>query len=245
MVFDYHVHVTGAPVYSYKNIIKSKLKASLIDNNITGFIGVVASSPPMSKSKDMIISSFNAKFDSNNEGLKIVRELGGEPAVLAMATYLLIDNKALKKMLKWSYNNGVRVLKLYTDDHVDYSSIIKEAEQYCFDKILAHTPEDLSVIEPLFEQARDTQLILGHGCINSKSLMKLVKDSGALVDTSQQSIDNIKAWVDAGLEDQLVFGSDWPCPERVGLGVDWGAQKRELVKLSSLGLQESFYNKRL
>jgi len=44
MLFDYHVHVTGAILRSYKrDLIENKLKDSLDESGVNGFLGIVAS----------------------------------------------------------------------------------------------------------------------------------------------------------------------------------------------------------
>jgi len=86
--------------------------------------------------------------------------------------------------------------------------------------------------------SNDLTLILGHGCYNSKKLMRLVKDNNSFVDTSQGKPNIIMRWVNNGLEDNLVFGSDCPCSDTGRREFDWNAQEGELNKLKELGLTQ-------
>lgn len=260
MTFDHHVHVTGRPLGQYElDFVAEKLKDSLESNKISGFIGIVSEGTfykPPKTTKDIILN-FSSVFDNNKEGLNLVRKLGGEPAVLLYPEAIASDSNRLNFTFKKIKENGVKVLKLYPTDNSDISPIISGAKDFGITTLLVHTPSDFKIIEPVFDLAtkNDLALILGHGCYESDELIKLVKEHGAYVDTAIHSVKNIKKWIEQGLEENLVFGSDWPASDKKPIIengfintdklIDWNTHQRELDKLKEMGLSENIYNKKV
>ncbi len=257
MVFDHHVHVTGSLFCNYySNVIENivnvgeKLRTSLKENRVDRFIGIISSGTfyKMPKNFDEALSiNVDLLFDEDGKGLSLVKELGGEPAVYFSPEYILRKPEVYDYVLKKSKEQDVKILKLYTTELCDFNSIIKKAKDYDFELVLTHTPREYECVVPLFKLccSNDLKLMLCHGCYKSSELMSLVKDYGAFVDTSSVSVKSIKKWLYNDLEDNLVFGSDWPCANNGARDIDWDIQKKELAKLSKLNLPKKFYNREI
>ena len=104
-MFDYHVHVAGTILRKYsQEEVKEKLKASLKNTNIEGFIGIVPSGTlfkykQYTDLKKMLLDFFDTLFldiglleDFDNRSLNTVKELKGEPAIF-IYPYVLSENK--------------------------------------------------------------------------------------------------------------------------------------------------------
>ncbi len=247
MLFDYHVHVTGAILRSYKrDLIENKLKDSLDESGVNGFLGIVASGSLFSQpvynnledttmySLDCFSKDLGLLEDTDCEGLNIVKRLGGTPALM-IYPYILKHEDHVSELLKRIKDEGIKAIKLYQNYEADVSSLEKAAD-YGVTTLLVHTPTNIKFLKPVFSLASgtDLQLILGHGCYDDKELMKQVKDYGFNVDTSVNPLSSIKKWISYGLEKQLLFGSDWPSGPGTSLEFDWNAQKREFNKLGKI-----------
>lgn len=229
-MFDYHVHVTGMPlVEKYKPYVKNELSSSLVRNNIDGFLGIISPGALYSSSEIVGFPPFYCFFDINGEGLNIVKSLGGTPAI---SLFPEIINQ--EDIIKRVSDNGITHLKLFYDGEAGIADLINSASDIGIREILIHTPSDFGRIFPVFDLVsnKGIQLILGHGCYDSIDLIKKVVDYGFLVDTSINSVDNVRFWIDNNARANLVFGSDWPCT-REGV-VDFKSQDREMVKYKSL-----------
>lgn len=249
-MIDHHVHVTGLLFNDTpKEEIHAKLKSSLDDSKITQFIGIIAAGslfphrPIESSGSNSLISIFkiiNTDFglltDSDGKGLSIVHDLHGIPAVFVYP-YSCKFEDYIHELLTKMRDFNIKILKIYYADN-DYAidNLLNLAADYGITHILFHTPSKVEIIMPVlrFLLKKDYTIILGHGCYENREFMDIVKEGGFYVDTAINPLTQIQKWIDAGLERQLVFGSDWPCNDIGDRSLDWHGQKRELTKIQPI-----------
>ncbi len=230
-MFDYHVHVSGMPITErYKPLVMNELEKSLVKNNITSFLGIISPGSLFSESDFTGLPPYYAFFDINARGLRTVKKLGGYPAVRMQLKMPFMD-----EVFRRIKENNIQYLKLFynkqEDDIGKLINLITQASDNDIKAILIHTPSNYNLITPVFElvNKKDIQLILGHGCYLSKELVSYVLDYDFLVDTSNNPLKNILFWIENEAEENLVFGSDWPC-NPMGY-VDWDKQTVEIKKV--------------
>lgn len=238
-MIDYHVHVSGMPIIDkYKPLVKDELRKSLNETGVKAFLGIIS---PGSLYNQEEVTGFPKPyhfFDIDGKGLAIVNELGGAPAVS-----LRLDTIGLDDILKRMQKKGIDLVKLFYHGEPGLEDFVKKVNDISVKAMLIHTPSDFKLIEPVYELVshKDIELILGHGCYKSKDLINKVRDYGFYVDTSINPLERIEYWIANGGEDNLVFGSDFPCPLK-GKELDWNAQLRELDKISEI---KTILNKRV
>lgn len=264
MIVDVHVHVSGRPFFYLDEERFEKLKESLRKNKIDSFVGILSPGTlyRLKEDSDLLYSFFSC-FDKNKIGLSKVKELGGMPAIRIDGPFLRQPSlwKDICEIVKKAGEEGIQILKIYCMDKIFNFKIVEEAIEYGIKTILFHTPENFEIISELVEKAvrEDLNVILGHGCYKNNKILELMKENSNLfADTSRVSFKNIRYFINEGLEDKLMFGSDWPTRLNLKMRyfltkgwfdwsspntkwIDWNVQKKELKKIYKLG--KSLYNK--
>lgn len=261
MVFDCHVHVSGAPLHSKKLLKynKKKLKNSIRKNDIKNFFGLVSEAALFDNPNELlnvcsekiysIIKILSNRLGDSPKSLEYIKMFNGEPVVNTIPDRY-INDRDIDLLCKGMNNNNVKFLKLYTPVGYDAGFLIKKTINFGINKFMIHTSKYcvdklLKNIHSIYKN--DAELILYHGCIDSTDLIKCVNDYGVFVDTSIHPIELIMQYIYTGCEDLLVFGSDWPCSNEETGSLDWNAQVRELSKIGELdkSLKDKLLNKNI
>ena len=102
--------------------------------------------------------------------------------------------------------------------------------------ILIHTGEDPScnsqLFEPIISSESDIIFILAHGRPQQEAIELSINYANAYVDSAFMPVADMKAFIDAGLENKLLWGTDMCIPKYFQPEMDFGIYYKE--KLLSL-----------